>query len=178
MGREVDVPRLPCPECERPLVFWSGYWRWVRAERDLRIWVRRGRCPVCKRSQALLPSFLLERRLDAVPVIGQAVAESVAGRGLRKVAEERGRPHSTVRDWRRRHRARAAELVVELAQLAADLGAEVPRLAGDLERAALAVLAAAWTAARGLAGMARVGLWTFTALVTGGRWLATTTVPP
>jgi transposase-like protein len=120
----------------------------------------------------------LERRLDAVPVIGRAVAESVAGPGLRRVAEEQGRPHSTVRDWRRRHRARAGELVVELARLTVELGGEVPRLRGDVERAALGVLAAAWTTARRLSRMATMGLWTFMALVTGGRWLAATTRPP
>ena len=121
------MPRLPCPRCGRQL--WPGYWRWVRftavswegcrrVERELRIWIRRGRCPACQRSQALLPSFLLERRLDVAPGIGQAVAESVKGRGQRKVAERHRRPHSTVRGWRRRHRARAAEL----AQLVVGLG--------------------------------------------------------
>ena len=30
-GREVEFPRLPCPGCAGPLVFWSGYRRWLRA---------------------------------------------------------------------------------------------------------------------------------------------------
>ena len=30
-GREVEVPRPVCPSCAGPLVFWSGYWRHVRA---------------------------------------------------------------------------------------------------------------------------------------------------
>ena len=63
----------------------------------------------------LLPSFLLERRLDVVEVIGEGVRRSVAGEGLPKIAAELGRPYSTVRDWRRRHRERAGELVAALA---------------------------------------------------------------
>ncbi len=32
-GREVEVPRPSCPCCRRPMVFWSGYWRFACAYR-------------------------------------------------------------------------------------------------------------------------------------------------
>jgi len=155
----------------------SGYPRWAREAREWRIWIWRGRCGSCRRSHGLLPSFLLERRLDVVEVIGEGVRRSVAGEGLPKIAAELGRPYSTVRDWRRRHRERAVELVAELAGRVVELGGEVPRLSGETERWALALPAVARTAAaRRLRGV--VGVWTFTTLITGGRWLARTKSPP
>ena len=42
-GRKVEVPRPVCPSCAGPLVFWSGYWRHVRAAgRCRKIFVPRG----------------------------------------------------------------------------------------------------------------------------------------
>src|SRR6266487_2811435 len=125
----------------------SGYPRWAREAREWRIWIWRGRCGSCRRSHGLLPSFLLERRLDVVEVIGEGVRRSVAGEGLPKIAAELGRPYSTVRDWRRRHRERAVELVAELAGRVVELGGEVPRLSGEAERWALALPAVARSAA-------------------------------
>jgi putative restriction endonuclease len=44
---------------------WGGYWRWLRAPLLIeRIWIRRGRCGVCRRTHALLPDLVLARRLD------------------------------------------------------------------------------------------------------------------
>ena len=171
------MPRPGCPSCGRPLTLKSWYPRWAREAREWRIWIRRGLCRVCGRSHGLLPSFLLERRLDVVEVIGEGVRRSVAGEGLPKIAVALGRPYSTVRDWRRRHRVRAGELVMELAARVVELGGEVPKLSGEVERLALGLLAVARNAAaRRLTRVA--GIWTFTTLVTGGRWLARTTSPP
>lgn len=101
----------------------------------------------------------------------------MAGEGLPKIAATLGRPYSTVRDWRRRHRQRAEELVAELAARVVELGGEVPKLSGEVERTVLVLLAVARTAAaRRLPGVA--GVWTFTTLITGGRWLTRTTSPP
>jgi len=119
----------------------SWYPRWAREAREWRIWIRRGLCRVCGRSHGLLPSFLLERRLDVVEVIGEGLRRSVGGEGLPKIAVELGRPYSTVRDWRRRHRERAGELVVELAARVVELGDEVPKLNGPVERSALLLFA-------------------------------------
>jgi transposase-like protein len=97
-----------CPDCGRQLCRWGGYWRWFRGSGTQRLWIRRGRCPSCRRSHALLPDFLLERRLDEVEVIGRAlVLGIVVGLGMRKVADRVGVPMTTARDWRRRFRVRA-----------------------------------------------------------------------
>jgi hypothetical protein len=151
----------------------SWYPRWARKAREWRIWIRRGLCRVCGRSHGLLPSFLRERRLEVVEVIGEGVRRSVPGEGLPKIAVALGRPYRTVRDWRRRHCERAAELAARVVEV----GGEVPKLTGEVERSALALLMVAWAAAaRRLRGV--VGVWTFTRLVTGGRWLVRTTSPP
>lgn len=94
-----------------------------------------------------------------------------------KVAVALGRPYSTVRDWRRRHRERTGELVAGRAGRVVEVGGDVPKLSGEVERTALALLAVARTATtRRLRRM--TGVCTFTTLVTGGRWLARTTSPP
>ena len=103
-GREVEVPRPRCPTCSRPMIFWSGYWRFSRP--GCRCWLRRAKCMSCRMSHVLLPSFALVRRLDQVQVVGQALAGVLAGRGMRPLAGELGVPHETLREWRRRYRAR------------------------------------------------------------------------
>ena len=82
-GREVEVPRPACPSCAGPLVFWSGYWRHVRAPstgRCPKIFVPRLRCGPCRVSHALLPAFVLAWRLDTAETVGAVIAE-VAGGG-------------------------------------------------------------------------------------------------
>jgi transposase-like protein len=143
-GRGVKVPRPSCPRCERPMGFWPGYLRWVRYGRARRIWVRRATCRGCRVSHALLPAFVLARRLDAVEAIGAGLAWAVGGRGMRPIAAWLGVPHSTARDWRRRFRARAPTLAAGLAALAVELTGSVPALPIDCEAAALVALGAVW----------------------------------
>ena len=171
-GREIWAPRSRCPECRRELVFWSGYWRYVRERAEHRLFIHRGRCQKCGRTQALLPSFLLRRRLDPVRAIGRGLALGVGGLGMAKVAAQLGVPHSTARDWRRRHRARAPALVAGLAALGVELGDEVISLPGDPERAALAALGSVWAPRQAV-----VRLWDLASLVSGGAWLGTNTTP-
>ncbi len=171
-GREIWVPRGRCPDCRQEMVFWSGYWRYVREEIERRLFIRRGRCQPCGKTHALLPSFLLRRRLDPARVIGRALALGVRGLGMAKVAARLGVPHSTARDWRRRHRARAPALVAGLAALRVELGGEVISLPGDPEQAALAALGALWAPRQGV-----VELWALASLVSGGAWLSTNTTP-
>jgi len=110
-GRRVEIPRLDCPGCGRAMGWWSGYVRWVRVQgRVWRVWVRRARCAPCRVTHALLPSFVLARRVDAVEVIGAALERAAAGVGLRPIAAWLGVPHSTVRGWRRRFVRRAGLL--------------------------------------------------------------------
>ena len=85
LGRAVRVARPQCPSCSSPVVFWSGYWRHVRwQQRERKIFIPRVRCRGCGVSHALLPAFVLVRRLDAADtawaVIGQVAAVLVAER--------------------------------------------------------------------------------------------------
>ena len=69
-GRRAEFPRPACPLCRAPMVFWSGYRRYVRAAgRCRKIFVPRLRCVPCRVSHALLPAFVLAWRLDGTCVI-------------------------------------------------------------------------------------------------------------
>jgi len=101
----------------------------VRLERRrlVRLRVGRSRCLGCGRTHALLPSFVVPRRLDAAPVIGAALELAAAGRGYRPIAAALGLPGETVRGWLRRLRAGAGLLAARLWRLAQELGALAPR---------------------------------------------------
>jgi transposase-like protein len=179
-GRSVAVPRPRCPACRSALIFWSGYERFVRrAGTSHRLWIRRGKCRACKVTHALLPVFLLRRRLDPAAVIGGAVARMLRGVGARPVADALGVPHTTARDWRRRHRARAPTWLARAEALIVELGGELPRWSADVEHAAIDALITAWRRAASRAtGTPPPGLWQFVSAVSGGSWLSTTTSPP
>src|SRR5438552_14725036 len=122
LGQQIEVGQQACPDCGRRLGGWSGYWRWARGPGTERLWIRRRRCARCRRSHALLPDFLLERRLDEVEVIGQALALGiVGGLGMRTVADRLVVPMTTARDWRRRFQLRAPALVAALVAVAVHL---------------------------------------------------------
>jgi hypothetical protein len=174
-GRGVEVPRAPCPSCGVPMSFRSGYWRYARQGVAVRIFVARGQCRRCDRSHGLLPDFCLVGRLDTVEVIGAAVARAA---GVRPAAEEAGVPHTTARDWRRRHRRRAPVLAAGFAALAVAVAGSAPGLAADPERASLEALGAAWDATRGRFGGRTPPVFRFWSLVTGGAALAATRDPP
>ena len=178
-GRGVAVPRRPCPRCGAPMIFWSGYERFVRAQGEtLRLWIRRGRYRVCARSHALIPAFLLARRLDPHAVIGAALLRSVSGAGVRTVAGALDVPHTTARDWRRRFRSRAPVLAAGFSSLAVALGAAAPEVSATPEVAALEALAGAWGQARRRFADSVPGPFGFASVVSGGALLATTTTPP
>ena len=172
LGQQIEVGEHACPgpECEqRRLGGWSGYWRWVRGPGTGRLWIRRGRCSRCLRSHALLPDFLLERRLDAVEVIGHALALGIVG-GLGHA--ERGGS------------ARGAD--DDGARVAATLSAARPSPGGGVggrggaagssrrllsthgETAALEALGAAWQRARTRFGERVPAVWRFWSLIC--RW--------
>ena len=92
MGRAVKVPRPQCPSCLVPVVFWSGYWRHVRRqERERKIFIPRVRCRACGVSHALLPAFVLARRLDAAEPVGAVIGQVAAGAcGVRRAAAAAG----------------------------------------------------------------------------------------
>src|SRR5260370_28123680 len=97
-GREAAVPRPDCPSCAGPVVFWSGYRRYVRAAgRCRKIFIRRVRCGPCGVSHALLPAFALAWRLDTAGVIGTALAGVAGGGAGRPAAGPAGGAYTTVR---------------------------------------------------------------------------------
>jgi hypothetical protein len=179
-GREVAVPAHACPGCGRPLTGWGGYWRWLRTDggQEQRLWIRRGRCPGCQRSHALLPSFLLVRRLDAVQQIGAGVEQAVAGSGGRTIAQRLDLPHTTVRDWWRRFRARAPTLLGALLRLATSLDPAPVRLRTEGAAAVLEGLASTWERAQQRLGTRLPDRWSCFSLISGGEALAAHTSPP
>ena len=179
-GREVQVPRPVCPSCAGPLVFWSGYWRHVRAAgRCRKIFVPRLRCGPCRVSHALLPSFTLAWRLDVAETVGAVIAQVAGGEcGVRPAAARAGVPYTTARGWVRRFRARAPELGTGFAALAVELGGEAIRPAAEPGRFALAAIAAAFAAAAGLPGWLGLGAWRFASSVSGGTLIAANTGSP
>lgn len=177
-GRRIDVPEQACPACGDRLTGWSGYARWLRHDGEHRIWVRRGRCPACRRTHAFLPDFVYARRLDAVEVIGGVLELGIAGAGMRSVATRFGLAHSTARDRRRRHRARAPDHLAHLAAVAVSLGAELRDLPMGVEAAALHALGVISAEARRRLGGRVPGLWRLWNLICGGWPLGTNTGPP
>jgi hypothetical protein len=129
-------------------------------------------------THALLPSFALLRRLDAVEVIGAALGRAAGGAGLRVVAAGLGVPHTTVRDWWRRFRVRAPMLAAGLCALVVELGGLVDGLPGVPQCAALAALAALDARVGQRLGAAAPATWPLAAIVSGGGWLGATTSPP
>jgi hypothetical protein len=180
LGRVVRVPRPRCPACSSPVVFWSGYWRHVRwQERERKIFIPRVRCCGCGVTHALLPAFVLARRLDAAESAGLVIGQVAAGAyGVRPVAAAAGVPYTTARGWVRRFAARAGDLAVSFAALAVELGGEVVRPLPDPLRSAVAAIGAAFTAAAGLPGWAGLGRWRFACAVTGGSLLAANASSP
>lgn len=178
-GGDVEVPRPDCPDCAVPMGFRSGYVRHVRAGGGMGqpVWIRRCQCRPCRRSHGLLPSFLLERRLDAVEDIGGVVEAVIDGVGVAgQVAKTVGVPYTTARDWLRRFSARAPMLATGFAGLAVEVGAEagIATLAVDAARRAVEALRLVGE----MFGASSLSLWALASLVTGGKLLAGTTDPP
>ena len=172
---------MRCPACSGELGSWGGYARRVRVGGAMfGLLVRRACCRACERTHALLPGFLLARRLDAVDAVGCALEMAAEGRGYRLIATALGRSPTTVRGWLRRLRARAdalrgwfVGLAVEMAEAPAWAPPEtLPSRLGLLLRA----IADAFLAARLRLGPGAVtgGVWAFSSAATTGRLLANT----
>jgi hypothetical protein len=163
-----------------PVVFWSGYWRHVRwRRRERKIFIPRVRCCGCGVTHALLPAFVLVRRLDAAEPVGAVIGQVAGGAcGARLAAAAAGVPHTTARGWVRRFAARAGELAVSFSALAVELGGEAVRPLPDRCRFVVAAIGAAFTAAAGLPGWAALGRWRFACAVTGGALLAANATSP
>ena len=180
LGRAVNVPRPDCPSCSSPVVFWSGYWRYVRRRgRCRKVFIRRVRCRACGVTHALLPAFTLAWRLDAAEDAGAVIGQVASGAcGVRPAAARAQVPYTTARGWVRRFAARAGELAVSFSALAAELGGEVIGQAGPSCQLAAVAIGAAFTAAAALPGWAPLGPWRFACAVTGGSLLAANATSP
>ena len=180
LGRAVNVPRPDCPPCSSPVVFWSGYWRYVRRRgRCRKVFIRRVRCRACGVTHALLPGFTLAWRLDAAEDAGAVIGQVASGAcGVRPAAARAQVPYTTARGWVRRFAARAGELAVSFSALAAELGGEVIGPAGPPCQLAAVAIGAAFTAAAALPGWAPLGPWRFACAVTGGSLLAASATSP
>jgi hypothetical protein len=175
LGRDLDTPRPACPGCGGPTQRWSGYSRHVRDDVDRLIWIARVRCTRCGVTRALLPSFVVPRRWDAVAHVGRAVELATSGLGHRPIAIALARPETTIRGWLRRLRSTGATLTTALLGRAVALGwtgwelpvAPLPRLV-----AAVRALASRWPGDRS------ADPWPIAVLVTGGTLLVTDTAAP
>ena len=181
LGKNIEAPRPDCPSCARPMTFWSGYLRPVRVlGRCRNVFVRRARCARCAVTHALLPAFVLVKRLDVVEAIGQSITAVLEGRcGVRPVASALVVPHTTARGWIRRFSSRAEPLVVAFSALALELGAEGSgHRVGSTAQRALGALGDAFMAASALPGWAILGPSRFASAVSGGGLLCTNASSP
>ena len=170
-----------CPRCEGRLTGWGSYRRVVRWGAGVTVFgVARCRCVVCGVSHALLPAFLVARRMDLASAIGMALGMAAAGRGHRPVAAVLDVPATTVRGWLRRLRSRAGGLRALFVRLALQLGAQPGRAPPprDVLVWLLDAITAAHRAARERLGTLVAGcVWSFSSAASGGMWLANTDAP-
>ena len=106
-GRGVAVPRQSCPACsdtDGVLVGVSPFGADTVGGLFHRLWICRARCSGCGVSHALIPSFLLIGRHDAVDVIGEALTEIGCGSSIGRMGRRFDVPLTTVRGWVRRSR--------------------------------------------------------------------------
>jgi hypothetical protein len=145
-----------------------------------RLLVRRARCKGCGRTHALLPGFLLARRLDWVDAVGCALGMAAGGRGYRPIAAALGLKGTTVRSWLRRLRARLDLLRGWFVGLAVEMAEAPPRPPPGCSALGLLVraIADAFLAARLRLGPGAVrgGVWAFSSAASSGGLLANTSV--
>ena len=170
---------MRCPACAGGLGSWGAYRRGVRVGRAVfGLLVRRVRCRACECTHALLPGFVLGRRLDVVDGVGCALQMAADGRGYRPIAVALGLPCSTVRAWIRRLRGRADVLRGWFVALAVELSEPPARPPPDCLGLALLVraIADAFLAARLRLGPGAIrgGVWAFCSAATSGGLLANT----
>jgi hypothetical protein len=178
LGRDVEVGRPECPSCQSLMSRWSGYWRTVRHDdTDHRIFVPRALCRRSGKTHALLPAFVVARRLYDAGTIGAVIEEVADGKsGVRPAAAKRGILHETARGWVRRFGSRAPGIAASFSALSVELGGEpVTPIVDDSVAYAVASIRAAFTAAESLPGWIVLGLWRFVSCVVGGRLLAANT---
>lgn len=142
--------------------------------------IARAICGSCRRTHALLPSFLYARRMDLAELILGALEVAAEGRGHRPAASRAGVHEATARGWLRRARRVAATRRATFCALAVELGAVPPR--APPAEAPLAALIEAVEVAHGAAkerfgAAAPTCRAAFSAAASGGLLLANTDRP-
>ena len=171
VSREVKPPRPACPACKAPMWFDGCYRRKVRQAGVVHeLVVHRVRCPRCRAGHAVLPDFVVARRLDSADVIGAGVAAAAGAPQTGAAALLAAVPARTVRSWRARFTVISVPLAIGFSALAAERGWQP----GDLPcvtpaHTAMAAIGAAWhtTLTRYPASPLR-GPWRFANAVCGG----------
>ncbi len=110
-----------------------------------KIFVHRAYCRACNRGEALIPDFLLARRLDSTATIGAAVLQN-AGAALPENATGLYAevPSRTLRSWRQRFAERADELAASLSAFCVARGGRLPRSAPTALARASEAIGAVW----------------------------------
>ena len=168
---------LACPGCGGRLGGWGhAVLRRVFTAGRLPVVVRprRARCASCGATHVLLPAWLLLRRCDGAPVIGDMLARAARGQGFRSISAASGVPADTVRDRLRRFRGSAGRVREHFTRLAGILAADPVPLdpAGSVLGDAVTAVAAAWAAAAGRWPALTVSAWELAAVVTAGTLLS------
>ena len=172
--RDRSARRAWCRRC-----FWSGYWRHVgRREWSGRSSFR-GPGAGCAATHALLPGFVLARRVDEVGTVG-AVTEQVAAvrAGSAGGGAGRGAAHDGARLGASTGPAGDPVGGRASGALAVELGGEAIEPGDDPQAWAFAAIRAAFRAATALPGWAALGRWRFACCVSGGQLLAANTTSP
>lgn len=175
------APGARCPVCGGGLRRWGSYRRWVRrAQETWLLRVRRARCRPCRRTRALLPSFLFARRIDLAEAIFAALEMGARGRGHRAAAAAAAVPETTARGWLRRARRRAPALRAGFLALAFELGsrpARSPPASGPLAALTEAIELAHRAAGERFGAAAPASIVAFSVAASGGLALANTSPP-
>jgi transposase-like protein len=170
---------VPCPACRGPLARWGhARRRMLRGGADpLALHPRRGRCRSCQKTHVLLPDVVFLRRVDAAPVIGQALLAAAEGKGHRRIARAVERPADTVRGWLRRARAAAERMRNHFSSWALALDPTLAPLvpAGSALADALEAIAVAARAASLRLGVRPV--WSWAVALSAGTLLSNTNCP-
>jgi Domain of unknown function (DUF6431) len=179
---DLAVGRLWCPCCRVGVL---GGWgcarlREVRTREGLRrLRPRRGRCREegCRTTHVLLPDLCLARRRYVAEVIGEALL-SLGREGYRRAGERLGVSGETVRDWRRRFRARAGVIVAHFVGWvrALDGSLEPPAPQGSPAADALEAIGVCTRMASLV--LARRAPWSWVSALTAGGLLAINTSTP